>query len=105
MRGAGINIIIQGSNDGLYVHEIRHVGQALSNGGLRFSTNANSFGIQVNPGSPDRARSNAFEVDAYQAQFSFDRSSFPTSGGARVLSDINITSLRTITGDSGGIIY
>jgi RHS repeat-associated protein len=105
LRGSGNNVIIQGSDDGLNLHEIRHIGQSLANGGLRFSTNTATFGRLINAGSPDRARSNAFEVDAYQAQFSFDRNSYPAPGGARVLSDINLTSLRTIIGDSGGILY
>jgi RHS repeat-associated protein len=105
LRGSGNDVIIQGSNDGLYVHEIRHIEQSLANGGLRFSTNSATLGRLINAGSPDRARSNAFEVDTYQAQFSFDRTSYPAAGGARVLSDINITSLRTIIGDSGGILY
>jgi len=39
LKGDGKEVIIQGSNDGLYVHEIRHIGQSLANGGLRFSTN------------------------------------------------------------------
>lgn len=105
LRGSGNNVIIQGSDDGLNVHEIRHIGQSIANGGLRFSSNTATFGRLINAGSPDRARSNAFEVDAYQAQFSFDRNSYPATGGARVLSDINTTSLRTIIGDSGGILY
>ena len=105
LRGSGNNVIIQGSDDGLNVHEIRHIGQSIANGGLNFSTNTATFGRLINAGSPDRARSNAFEVDSYQAQFSFDRNSYPATGGARVLSDINSTSLRTIIGDSGGILY
>ena len=105
LRGTGNNIIIQGSDDGLNVHEIRHIGQSIENGGLSFSTSADTFGRLINAGSPDRARSNAFEVDAYQAQFSFDRNSYPTTRGAKVLSDINTTSLRTIIGENGGILY
>ena len=105
LRGSGNDVIIQGSNDGLNLHEIRHIGQSLANGGLRFSSDAGTFGRLINAGSPYRAKSNAFEVDAYQALFSFDRNSYPATGRARVLSDINTTSLRTIIGDSGGILY
>ncbi len=91
-RGTGNNVIIQGSNDGLYVHEIRHVGQSLANGGLRFS----SSGKLIAVGSPDRNVTRQQEVNAYQVQFSFDRNSYPAPGGARILADINITSLLTI---------
>ena len=103
LRGGGNNVIIQGSNDGLYIHEIRHVGQSLANGGLRFSTNPNTLGRLLNVGT-NPAQRTAFEVDAYQAQFSIDRSSYPAPGGARILSDINATSLRTIIGDSGSTL-
>lgn len=105
LRGEGNNVIIQGSDDGLYVHEMRHIGQSLANGGLRFSVNPLTFGRLRNAGSPDHARSNQFEVDAYQAQFSLDRNSYPARGGARVLSDINTRSLLTINGDNGESIY
>ena len=94
-RGTGNNVIIQGSDDGLYVHEIRHVGQSIANGGLRFS----SSGKLIAVGSPDRNVTRQHEVNAYQAQFSFDRNSYPAPGGARVLADINITSLLTIPGN------
>ena len=104
LRGSGNNIIIQGSNDGLYVHEIRHIQQSLDNGGLQFSSNPNTMGRLLNAGS-DPSQRTAFEVDAYQAQFSLDRNSYPAPGGARVLGDINATSLHTINGDNGTPIY
>ena len=91
-RGSENNVIIQGSDDGLYVHEIRHIGQGLANGGLRFS----STGKLIAVGSPDRNVTRQHEVNAYRAQFSFDRNSYPAPGGAKVLADINIESLLTI---------
>jgi RHS repeat-associated protein len=104
LRGNGNNVIVQGSNNGLYVHEIRHIGQSLANGGLRFSTNPATLGRLLNAGT-NPAQRTAFEVDAYQAQFSLDINSYPAPGGARVLSDINATSLRTIIGDNGTPLY
>jgi len=76
IRGSGNNVIIQGSDYGLYVHEIRHVGQSLANGGLRFSSSRNLIAV----GSPDLNVTRQYEVNAYQAQFSFDRNSYPAPG-------------------------
>ncbi|MDR6571143.1 DUF6443 domain-containing protein [Chitinophaga ginsengisegetis] len=104
LMGTGNNVIIQGSNDGLYIHEIRHIGQSLANGGLRFSVSEATRGRLLNAGTNPAQRS-AFEVDAYRVQFSIDRNSYPAPGGARVLGDINEASLRTITGDNGSPIY
>lgn len=104
LKGEGKNVIIQGSNDGLYVHEIRHVGQSLANGGLRFSTNEATMNRLLNAGTTPAQRS-AFEVDAYRVQFSINRNSYPAPTGARSLADINVNSLRTIIGDNGAPIY
>jgi len=104
LKGDGKEVIIQGSNDGLYVHEIRHIGQSLANGGLRFSTNPATLNRLLNAGG-DAASRTGMEVDAYRAQFSIDRSSYPAPGGARRLSDINAATLHTIIGDSGNPLY
>jgi RHS repeat-associated protein len=104
VMGSGNDVIIEGSNEGLYVHEMRHIGQSLSNGGLRFSTNSNTLGRLLNAGSNAVQRA-AFEVDTYQAQFSLYRNSYPAPGGARVLADINVTSLKTIKDDDDAPVY
>jgi hypothetical protein len=57
---------------GISFHEIRHVGQALANGG---SPSFNDDGWMINSGSGGKKISN--EIDAFSAQYSFDRSSLP----------------------------
>lgn len=104
LRGEGRTIIIQGSTDGLYIHEIRHIAQGLANGGMRFSTNPATLGRLLNAGV-NAVQKAAFEVDSYRVQFSFDRNSYPAPGGARSLDDINETTLRTIIGDNGQPLY
>ena len=104
IKGEGKTVIIQGSDNGVYVHEIRHIGQSMANGGLRFSTRAETLNRLLNAGSNSFQRTN-FEVDGYRAQFSLYRNSYPAPGGARVLADINATSLKTIVGDNGSPLY
>ena len=69
IKGEDNVINIEGSNDGLYIHEIRHIGQSMEAGGLKFNKN----GQLINPANTYKvARKN--EVNAYQTQYSFDNS-------------------------------
>ena len=96
-RGSDGIITIEGSNTGLYVHEIRHVGQSIKAGGVKF----NKDGKLINAAtSLPEARKN--EINAYQTQYSFD-GSYPA--GASSLKDINGTSLMRIRTDDGRVVY
>ena len=98
--GDGRKVEIEGSSDGLYVHEIRHIGQSLAAGGLKFSTKAETKGLLLNAGGRNGAIGN--EVEAYRAQYSFD-SSYP--GRAFNLNDINAASVGAILNDDFKKIY
>lgn len=90
-------INIEGSNTGLHIHEIRHVGQSIEAGGVRF----NKGGRLLNAATTlEGARNN--EINAYQTQYSFD-GSYP--GGASSLKDINSTSLMNIKTSDGKTVY
>jgi RHS repeat-associated protein len=94
-------ILIEGSNDGLYVHEIRHIVQEFTlSGSINFSPNISTLGYQITPGFPDADKMKNSEVDAYRAQFAFDSGSFPTFSGASRLSDINTGTLKNINNGS-----
>ncbi|HRN79765.1 MAG TPA: RHS repeat-associated core domain-containing protein [Ferruginibacter sp.] len=104
LKGSGNNVIIQGSDDGLFVHEIRHVNQSLEKGGLIFSIDPETIDRLLNPGitKPERR---ANEIDAYRAGFSYDNNSYPAPTRAKKLADINDDSLRTILGDDNKPVY
>jgi hypothetical protein len=90
-------IQIEGSNTGLHLHEIRHVGQSIAVGGVKF----NKDGRLLNAATTLKgARNN--EVNAYQVQYSFD-GSYPA--GASSLKDINAQSLMEIRTDDGRTVY
>ncbi|MDL2231896.1 hypothetical protein LJB85_04100 [Porphyromonadaceae bacterium OttesenSCG-928-L07] len=97
IRGIDGVIKIEGSNTGLHIHEIRHVGQSIEAGGVRF----NKDGKLLNAATTLRgARKN--EVNAYKTQYSFD-GTYPA--GARSLKDINETTLMNIKTSDGRIVY
>ncbi len=90
-------INIEGSDYGLYIHEIRHVGQSLNAGGPKFRDD----GWLLNSGkSLEDKRNN--EINAYQTQYAFD-GSYP--GGAISLKDINSLSLLRIRTPDGKYVY
>ncbi|NME72564.1 RHS repeat domain-containing protein [Flammeovirga aprica] len=95
VKGSNGVINIEGSNDGLHIHEIRHVVQSLKSGGLRFKGNKllNAANIK-SPYYKAETRNN--EVNAYRTQYAFD-GSFPVSGTGS-LKDINETTLLRIEG-------
>ena len=90
-------ISIQGSDMGLYIHEMRHVGQAINANRLRF----NHQGFLINPGTTRKDRIN-FELDAYKTQLS-------TGGGVinspSFLSDIDEKWLSQIIDENGKMVY
>ncbi|RFS21057.1 hypothetical protein DVR12_17095 [Chitinophaga silvatica] len=96
------DVVIQGSNDGLYIHEIRHIGQSLAAGGLSFSESPNTKG-RLKYASVGRRQE--LEVNAYQTQFSLDPLGYPATRRAFMLSDINIESLKSILGEDGNAAY
>ena len=90
-------IQIEGSNTGLHLHEIRHVGQSIEAGGVKF----NSKGQLLNSASTkEEGRNN--EVNAYQIGFSFD-GQYPNSTSS--LKDINQKSLMEIKLLDGTPVY
>jgi uncharacterized protein YoxC len=90
-------IQIEGSNTGLHLHEIRHVGQSIEAGGVKF----NKSGQLLNAATTlEGARNN--EVNAYQVQYSYDNS-YPANASS--LKDINPTSLMKIKSPDGIVVY
>ncbi|SPE77282.1 hypothetical protein FLACOL_01275 [Flavobacterium columnare] len=97
VKGSDDVITIEGSNTGLHLHEIRHVGQSMEAGGVRFNSNG-----QLLNSAKTYEGGIQNEVNAYQIQYSFD-GSYPA--GASSLKDINSTSLFNIKGESGEPVY
>jgi RHS repeat-associated protein len=97
VKGSDEVINIEGSNTGLHIHEIRHVGQSIEAGGVMF----NKDGRLLNAATTLR-QARQFEVEAYQVQYSYD-GSYPA--GASSLKDINEKSLMQIKLQNGGKVY
>lgn len=67
VKGTDGVIRIEGSDTGMHIHEIRHIGQSIEAGGVKFSKD----GRLLNSARTfEGARNN--EVNAYQTQYSFD---------------------------------
>jgi len=101
IKGSDGSINIEGSSTGLHIHEIRHIGQSIESGGVKF----NSSGELLNAASVingDYSKIYNNEINAYQVQYSFD-GSYP--GGASSLKDINTKSLRDLKDDDGNYTY
>ena len=92
IQGKGKDVIVEGSNDGLFLHESVHVLQNLNTGGLRFSTNENTKGLLLNAGATGSYIGD--EVQAYQVEFSYDHTF--SNSYARNLSDINPETVRQL---------
>jgi len=97
VKGTNGVIKIEGSNKGIHIHEIRHIGQSLAAGGLKFNSEGQ---LQNAASSFEEGRDN--EVEAYKTQYSFD-GSYPA--GAKSLNDINSTTLMNIKTADGDIAY
>ncbi len=97
VKGADGVVKIEGSNAGLHIHEIRHIGQSIEAGGVNFSKN----GRLLNSATTLQGGRNN-EVNAYQTQYSFD-GSYPIGAGS--LKDINEKSLMQIKIENGKKVY
>lgn len=101
IKGADGVIKIEGSNTGLYIHEIRHIGQSIEAGGLIFGKSGRLLNAaKVVSGDYTNVYKN--EVNAYQTQYSFDGS---YSAEASSLNPINIKSVKQIKDGNGSLIY
>ena len=78
-KGTGKNVIVEGSNFGLFLHESIHVLQSLNAGELRFSENGRLFNTGRN-----QVEVINNEVQAYQVQFSFDGSFIPGESASKL---------------------
>lgn len=90
-------IQIEGSNTGLHLHEIRHVGQSIQAGGVKFNSSR-----QLLNSATTKAGGRANEVNAYQVGYSYD-GQYPA--GASSVKDINQTSLMNIKLPDGTPVY
>ncbi len=90
-------IQIEGSNTGLHLHEIRHIGQSIEAGGVKFNSNG-----QLLNSATTKAGGRNNEVNAYQIGFSFD-GQYPNSASS--LKDINQKSLMEIKLPDGTSVY
>ena len=97
VKGTDGVIKIEGSNTGLHIHEMRHVGQSIKAGGVRFNKDGKLLNAAT---TKEGARNN--EVNAYQVQYSYD-GSYPA--GANSLKDINGITLVQIKTEDGRIVY
>lgn len=95
MGNSGV-IQIYGADDALHVHEIRHVARSLkSEKGLVFNDD-NNLMYTTNLGIED-------EIDAYGAQYSFNKNSLPDRVGSK--KDIDVKYLANMTSLSTGEAY
>jgi hypothetical protein len=90
-------IQIEGSNTGLHLHEIRHIGQSMEQGGTKFNSSGQLLLAGANK---EEGRKN--EVEAYKVGYSYD-GQYP--GGASSLKDINQKSLMDIKFPDGSSVY
>ena len=97
LKGTDGVINIEGSTTGLHIHEIRHVGQSIEAGGVKFNNNGQLLNAAK---TIEGGRNN--EVNAYQVQYSFD-GSYPA--GATSLKDINGKTLMYIKREDGTSVY
>jgi len=96
-------VYIDTSSDALSIHEIAHVRQSLTNGGLQFSDE----GLLYNIGTfaPMRNRFEIIsnmEIEAYRIQYSYD-GTFP--GKTNNLQGINVHSIGKIVDSNGQYVY
>ena len=99
-QGDDGKVYIDTSSDALSIHEITHVRQSLTNGGLSFyNGNLENIGSNMPNGENRFKTISAMEVEAYRMQYSYDLS-FP--GYTRNLQGINVHSVGNI---GNGAIY
>jgi RHS repeat-associated protein len=95
-KGSDGVINIEGSSDGLYIHEIRHVSLSLSS----------SKGLQFKDGllKPNNANGEKDEIEGYSAQHGFDPRSLP-SVYPDSLNEIDAYYIGNIKRDDGSLVY
>ena len=99
-------VSIESSSTSITLHEIAHVRQSLSSGGLYFSDSGKleNAGVRMvtNNSRAQKAVMSSMEIEAYKIQYSFD-SSFP--GFTRSLSGIDLFSVGDIVAPDGQMAY
>jgi len=100
-QGDDGKVYIETSSNALSLHEISHVRQSLDAGGLRFSTDGNSYLLNSGTGIVSAARN---EVEGYKMQYSLDQS-FPGNLHGQGLQGINVNSVGDIKNNNGAYVY
>ena len=96
-------VLIETSSDALSLHEISHVRQSLTNGGLRFSKGGELYNAGISAPMRNRAGMiSNMEIEAYRIQYSYD-TSFP--GRTNNLQGINVHSVGRIVDNNGQYVY
>ena len=96
-------VLIETSSDALSLHEISHVRQSLTNGGLQFSKGGELYNAGISAPMRNRAEMiSNMEIEAYRIQYSYD-TSFP--GRTNNLQGINVHSVGGIVNTNGQYIY
>ena len=98
-QGNNEKVYIETSSDALSIHEITHVRQSLTSGGLRFGRG----GELLNAGKSLAAIAN-MEIEAYRMQYSFD-TTFPGNTYGKGLNGIDLQSVGNIMDDQHQIVY
>ncbi|WP_444510733.1 RHS repeat-associated core domain-containing protein [Prevotella denticola] len=98
-QGNNEKVYIETSSDALSIHEITHVRQSLTSGGLRFGRG----GELLNAGTSLAAIAN-MEIEAYRMQYSFD-TTFPGNTYGKGLNGIDLQSVGNIMDDQHQIVY
>ena len=98
-QGNNEKVYIETSSDALSIHEITHVRQSLTSGGLRFGRG----GELLTAGTSLAAIAN-MEIEAYRMQYSFD-TTFPGNTYGKGLNGIDLQSVGNIMDDQHQIVY
>ena len=99
-KGDDGKVYIDTSSDALSIHEITHVRQSLTNGGLEFyNSNLKNIGSNMPMGEPRFETISNMEIEVYKQQYSYDLS-FP--GNTKNLQGIDVHSVGNI---GNGNIY
>ena len=98
-QGNNEKVYIETSSDALSIHEITHIRQSLTSGGLRFGRG----GELLNAGKNLAAIAN-MEIEAYRMQYSFD-TTFPGNTYGKGLNGIDLQSVGNIMDDQHQIVY
>src|SRR5690606_31138939 len=99
-EGSDGKIYIEGSNDNLRVHEIRHVAQALASGNMSFDKDSK---YMINPAGKNIRGQAQNEIDGYKAGYSVDGNF--SAGSVNHIDEINVHKVGNITDSTGKYIY